>query len=337
MKRSVTVLVLAVFVAMGAWSGGQKEAPVSDGTTGTVTLYTSETSSDVEGYVRQFELSNPGVSVEVFRLGTTELVARLMTELQAGSTSADVVWFADMALFERLAENGDLLKINPSEAQNIPAKYVYFDGMAYEARLIYQIIAYNTNLVTSTPTSWWDLTDSKYRGAVGSASPFVSGATVTQVATVSQDERLGWDFYKKLAANDPVVSGGNGGIAQGIASGEYAIGITVDFMARAQMKQGAPLNYIYPEEGALYVPTPVGVMAQTDVPELATQFVNYLLSVEGQIQQQNNGYMPVNRKVALPEGIPSANDIPILTTDWNFLAENRDMLLDQFAEIFGID
>jgi iron(III) transport system substrate-binding protein len=89
--------------------------------------------------------------------------------------------------------------------------------MAYELRLIYQVLAYNTNLVKEDVGSWYDLTESRYKGKVGSASPFVSGATVTQVASVINDERLGWDFYEKLASNDPIISGGNGGIARGIA------------------------------------------------------------------------------------------------------------------------
>lgn len=337
MKKSLVLIFLGLFTVSLLFAGGGQESEPGDGMSGTITLYTSETSSDVEAYVNQFEKSNPGATVEVFRLGTTELVARLMTELEAGTTPADVVWFADMALFESLAEDGELLEIDPPEAANVPDQYVYFDGMAYEVRLIYQVIAYNTNLVNGDPSSWWDLTDSEYKGAVGSASPFVSGATVTQVASVSQDPELGWEFYEALAANDPVVTGGNGGIAQGIASGEYSIGLTIDFMARSQMEQGAPVDYAYQDEGAVYVPTPIGVMSSTDNAELATAFVNYLMSVEGQLQLQANGYMPVNRNIALPEGVPSAEDIPVLSTDWAFLEENRDMLLDRYAEIFGID
>jgi iron(III) transport system substrate-binding protein len=337
MKKIVILFLIAVFGVTLVFAGGGQEADSAGGMSGTITLYTSETSSDVEGYVRQFEKSNPGTTVEVFRLGTTELVARLLTELEAGETPADVIWFADMALFERLAEEGELLGIDPPQAANIPEQYVYFDGMAYEVRLIYQIIAYNTNLVGDAPTGWWDLTDPEYRGAVGSASPFVSGATVTQVASVVEDSELGWDFYEALAENEAVVAGGNGGIAQGIASGEYAIGLTIDFMARSQIEQGAPVGYVYQEEGAVYVPTPIGVISGTDNPELAAAFVNYLMSVEGQLQLQANGYMPVNRNIALPEGVPSAEDIPVLSTDWTFLEENREMLLDRYADIFGID
>jgi iron(III) transport system substrate-binding protein len=338
MKRGIALAAsLLLLVASLGFAGGSGETDDGDPMTGTITLYTSETLTDAQALADEFQQLNPGARVEIFRLGTTELVARLMTELEAGETPADVVWFADMALFEQLAEDGDLLKIEPPEAANIPENYVYFDGMAYEVRLIFQVIAYNTNLVQKDVSSWFDLADPEYKGRVGSASPFVSGATVTQIASVVETPGLGWELYEQMAANDAVVTGGNGGIAEGIALGEYAIGLTIDFMARTQMEQGAPVDYVYQEEGAVYVPTPAGVMAGTDKPELAEAFVNYLMSVPGQKTLQASGYMPVNQNVELPAGLPSAAEIPVLSTDWQFLANNREMLLDRFAEIFGID
>ncbi len=337
MRKLVLVTVVLIVATGLAFGGGAGEAASTDPMSGTITLYTSESLTDAQALVDRFEQLNPGATVEIFRLGTTELVARLLTELEAGQTEADVVWFADMALFERFAEDGLLLPIDPPEAANIPEGFIYFDGMAYEVRLIYQIIMYNTNLVDREITSWFDLADPAFRGMVGSASPFVSGATVTQIASVVQDQNLGWELYEQMAANDAVISGGNGGIAQGIALGEYAIGLTIDFMARTQQEQGSPVNYIFQEEGAVYVPTPAGVMASTSNPELSTAFVDFLMSVPGQEVLMANGYMPVNVNMPLPEGVPSPADIPVLSTDWDFLAENRQMLLDRFAEIFGID
>lgn len=335
MKRRLASVLVFFLVSAFVFAEGVQEQEA--GMDGNITLYTSETESDVQSYVTDFEERNPGATVEVFRLGTTELVARLMSELEAGDTPADVVWFADMGVFEELAEDGQLMEIDPPEAENIPEQYVYFDGMAYEVRLIYQVIAYNTNEVDQEITSWWDLADSEYEGAVGSASPFVSGATVTQIGSVVEDDELGWELYEEMADNGTVVTGGNGGIAEGIALGEYDIGLTIDFMARTQQEEGAPVDYVYQEEGAVYVPTPAGVMADTGNPELAEAFVDYLMSVPGQEAQQDNGYMPVNVNVELPDGVPSAADIPVLETDWKFLDENRDELLDRYAEIFGID
>ena len=338
MRQLLVALIMVLAAGLAMASGSEEASSTEEGElSGTLTLYTSETLTDVQEYVNQFEKLNPGVEVEVFRTGTTELTARLQTELQAGSTPADVVWFADMALFEDFNNDGVLAQIDPPAASNVPDQFVYFDGAAYEVRLIYQVIAYNTNMVDDEVTGWSDLVDSQYEGRVGSASPFYSGATLTQVASVSQDERLGWDYYRELAENDPVVGGGNGGVAQNIATGEFAIGLTIDFMARSQKEQGAPVDYVYQEEGALYVPTPIGVMESSDDKELGEAFINYLMTVPGQLQLQANGYMPVSSEVALPEGVPSPADISVLETDWQYLRNNRQELLDTYGEIFNVN
>lgn len=336
MNRTLVMTILFAVGASLAFAGGAGEAS-TDGVGGTITLYTSETLTDVQLYARQFERLNPGTSVEIFRLGTTELVARLLAEMEAGAPGADVIWFADMALFEDFAANGDLIQIDPPEAVNIPEQYVYFDGMAYETRLIYQIVAYNTNLVPDGVAGWQDLVDPQWRGRVGSASPFSSGATLTQAATLANDTNFGWEFYRDLAANEAFVGGGNGGIATRVATGEFAVGLTIDFMARAQIAQGAPVGYVYQSEGSLYVPTPIGVMTATDNPELSEAFVNYLLSVPGQLQLAARGYLPVNRNVALPDGMTPADQIEVLTTDWQYLRENREEILNTYGEIFGIN
>jgi len=342
MKRLISLIVLLVMVAGISFGSGQKETEKvdqpaeDDALSGSITLYTSETLTDVQEYANQFMKLYPETTVEIFRTGTTELTAKLQSELSAGQTPADVVWFADMALFEDFAAKGYLETIYPSEVANVPDKFVYFDGKAYEVRLIYQIVMYNTNLVKKEVRGWETLLDPEFKGRVGSASPFYSGAALTQVATIAADERLGWDYYKKLAANEAVVGGGNGGVARGIASGEFAIGLTIDFMARSQKEQGAPVDYVYQEEGALYVPTPISVMSSSSNKELAEAFVNYLMSVPGQLQLQANGYMPVSSSVALPEGVPSPADIAILKTDWQYLRNSRQELLDTYGEIFGI-
>jgi len=158
MNRNSIIAALLVLVASLTFASGMEEES-TEGVSGTITLYTSETLTDVQLYARQFERLNPGTTVEIFRLGTTELVARLLAEMEAGAPGADVIWFADMALFEDFAANGDLLQIDPPEAANIPEQYVYFDGMAYETRLIYQIVAYNTNLIPDGIDGWSDLID----------------------------------------------------------------------------------------------------------------------------------------------------------------------------------
>ena len=330
----LTLVFLLTFVGL-VFAGGSKEES-KEGISGTITLYTSETLTDVQKIAEKFEQKYPGTKVEIYRSGTVEVTAKLQAEIEANSIKPDVIWFADMAMFQDLGDKDLLLKIDLPEAKNIPRKFVYMSGKAYEARLIYQIVAYNTEKVKKKITGWNDLLDPEFKGKVGSASAFYSGATLTQVATLSNDPKFGWDFYKKLAANDCKIVKGNGAVARNIATGEYSIGITIDFMARALKAKSSPVDYVYQKEGTVYIPTPIGVISKSKNPDTAKAFVNFVLSIDGQKVMVDRGYLPLNKNVPLPDGVPSPAKIKILKTDWKYLKENRDMLRKKWGEIMGV-
>ncbi len=338
MKKLLIITTLIVFVlsvSAIAFGAGTKEKEAGE-ISGTITLYTSETLTDVQKIAEKFQQKYPGTKVEIYRSGTVEVTAKLQAEIEANEIKPDVIWFADMAMFQDMGDKDLLLKTNLPEAKNIPKKFIYMGGKAYEARLIYQIVAYNTEKVKKKITGWKDLLDPEFKGKVGSASAFYSGATLTQVATLSKDPKFGWDFYKKLAANGCKIVKGNGAVARNIATGEYYIGITIDFMARALKAKGSPVDYVYQEEGTVYIPTPIGVMSTSKNQETAKAFVNFVLSVDGQQVLVDRGYLPLNKNVPLPEGVPSPAKIKILKTDWQYLKQNRDMLRKKWGEIMGV-
>jgi len=329
----IFVLTVSVFLFALPFTGAQNaQAQVK----GSITLYTSETLTDVQDIANAFMKQFKKTKVDIYRSGTVEVTAKLQAEMQADSIRADVIWFADMAMFEDLGKKGLLLKMDLPEAKNIPQKFVYMGGKAYEARLIYQIIAYNTNKVKKPVYGWKDLLDPAYKGKVGSASALYSGATLTQVTTLSKDPNFGWDYYKKLAANDCKIVKGNGGVARNIATGEYSIGITIDFMARDLIEKGSPVAYVYQKDGAIYIPTPIGIISKSKNPELAKAFINFVLGEEGQKILLSRGYLPLNKNVPLPKGVPSPADIKILKTDWQYLKGNRDEIRNKWGEIMGV-
>jgi iron(III) transport system substrate-binding protein len=316
MKKLYLVLVLLSFsiCLFTLPVGGVKEAQAQ--LKGSITLYTSETLTDVQDLANAFMKANKKTKVDIYRSGTVEVTAKLQAEMEADSIRADVIWFADMAMFEDLGQKGLLIKTNIPEARNIPSHYVYMKGMAYEARLIFQIIAYNTDKVKKPVKGWKDLLDPAYRGKIGSASALYSGATLTQVTTLTKDPNFGWDFYRKLKGNDCKLVKGNGAVARNIATGEYHLGITIDFMARDLIEKGSPVAYVYQQEGSVYIPTPIGIMSTTQNQELAEAFINFVLGIEGQKILLKNGYVPLNKNAPMPAGVPSPADIKVLKTDF---------------------
>lgn len=338
LKRLMLVMALLLLTVSGV---NAQDAP-----SGTITLYTSESEDNVNEMVADFNEQYPDVEVEIFRSGSGEVVARLQAEMEAGEIQADVLWFADIDFFNMLATEDRLLPYRPAlpaelseeeaaAAEEALEQFHYNDDRYHEVRLIFNVVAYNTTLVDEAPTGWADLLDPQYNGLVAMPSALYSGAAFNQVGTLVNRDDFGWDFYNNLNDNGVIVGQGNGGIATGLANGEYAIVQVVDFMVRAAKAEGSPVEHIWPAEGALLVPTPIGILADTDNPEAAQAFLDYMYTPSAQELFVAQGYIPVMPGAPLPEGTPDIADLTVITVDTEYISENRDDIRSTFTDLFG--
>ncbi|HEV8353056.1 MAG TPA: ABC transporter substrate-binding protein [bacterium] len=303
---------------------------------GTITLYTSESDDDVNLLTRDFMQRNPGVRVNVFRAGSGPVVSKIQAELQAGKIQADVIWFADIDFFRMLAGRDLLLAYSPPAGRRVDSRYHYGDNKMHEVRLIFNVVAYNTRIVRFKPTGWNDLAATRYRGKAGMPSPFVSGAAFNHVGTFASMPEFGWDYYRRLRANGAVVLNSNGDVAQKLASGEIVIAQIVDFFVRNLKAQGSPVDHIWPEQGALLIPTPIAILNGTSNVAAAQAFVNYLYTPEAQRLFVSRSYIPVLDGIPYPPGTPDISGLKIIRVNLDFIQKNRDLIRKTFGEIFGI-
>lgn len=76
---------------------------------GPVVVYTSQPVEQMDAVVAAFNEDHPEIAVEVFRTGTTELMAKLQAEFTAGGSPADVLLIADAVAMTQLRNEGRLL------------------------------------------------------------------------------------------------------------------------------------------------------------------------------------------------------------------------------------
>ena len=302
---------------------------------GTVTLYTSESLDKVNEMKLDFEKRNPGVTLNIYRSGTQVVISKLQAEFQAGGTLADMIWMADIDYFEDLARKDMLAAYTPPEADKAPAKFKYEGGRYHEVRLIFNTVAYNTLRVKARPSSWKDLTDPQFKGKVGVASPFYSGAAFSTLGTQVNLPGFGWDFYRKLKENAVIVEQSNGTVAKKLATGEFSVVSVVDFMVREAKAAGSPVDHIWPKEGAILVPTPVGILKGAKNPEGARAFLRYLYFPEGQRLFVQQGYVPVLPGIEGPKGVPSEK-LEVVLTDQAYIGKHREELKAKYRELFEL-
>ena len=146
---------------------------------------------------------------------------------------------------------------------------------------------------------------------------------------------LGWAYYEGLAAQGTNPQGGNGGVYNAVAGGEQMFGMVVDFLPIRAIPDGAPVGFVFPEEGVSAVTEPVAILSTAQNVPAAQAFVDFLISPEGQQLAADMGYLPAHPAIAPPEGFPPLDEIRLMGFDAAEAQENADDYRLRFVELFG--
>jgi iron(III) transport system substrate-binding protein len=312
--------------------GCQKKATPS----GRVVLYTSVPADIIDEIKVEFEKKQRGVQLDIFRSGSGEVMAKIYKEIDAGKIQADVIWVADFTIGEELKNAGQLLKYESPQAAQIIPQLKDKDGYYCAARLLDMIIAYNTDKVRIKPTSYRDLLNPDYKGRVGLADPSYSGASLYTVATLVQSEKHGWDYFGRLYENGIKIIKDNPSLDQAIADGELWMGISIDYLTRGRKIKypNVPIDYVFPDEGAVLVPSPIAITKDSQNIEAAKTFVDFVLSKQGQKFMSAQGVAPVRLDVTPPSGIPTITQMRIMPSDPAKILRSKKDTTRIFAELF---
>src|SRR5512135_1776276 len=115
----------------------------ADAQTGKLTLYTSQPDRIAAETVAAFNKQHPGVTVETFRSGTTEVMNKLAAEFLAGDPKPDVLFIADAVTMEGLKAEGRLLPYLDADVSAFPAAAYDKDKTYFGSKLITTGIVYN--------------------------------------------------------------------------------------------------------------------------------------------------------------------------------------------------
>lgn len=349
MKRKWTMTLLLVLlmmfvVACGNSSTSSEESSTESSTNeetenvqakveGTLNFYTSQPDADAAKLVEGFNEKYPDVEVEIFRSGTEEVISKIQAEKLAGDVQADVLLVADSVTFESLKEEEMLLAYDSKEAGKIPIEFIDADGTYYGTKVMATGIAVNTEKVKELPTSWEVLTSEESKGKIIMPSPLYSGAAAYNLGVLTRQDSFGWEFYENIQANEVQVTKGNGDVLKGVASGEKAYGMIVDYLVARAEQEGSPVTFIYPTEGVPVITEPIGIMNGTDNEAAAKSFVDFVLSEEGQQLAAELGYSPIREGVEAPEGLKTIEELKVISADMNELYQAREDDKQKFEEI----
>ena len=329
----ILTLTLAVTVPVLA-QDARVEAAKKEGK---VVWYTSLVLPSAEKVAKLFEAAYPGIKVEVHRTGSERVLQRVMQELTANIKNADVVHTSDAGHFVFLKEKKLLMPYTPAGVDKFPAGFKDKDGYYFGLRATVTAIFYNSKLMSAAeaPKTWKDLLDQKWKGKLVTAHPGYSGVVMTHVLAL--EKQYGWDYFKQLGQNKPMITQSANDPPTTVASGERLVAVNgAEYSAYQLKKKGNPIEVIYPKEGVPLIVSPTAITSFAPHPNAAKLFTDFTFTREiQQVMADSEGLYTGHPEVKYPADKPKLGDLELLSIDAEELQKRNEEIKKHFVEFFG--
>src|SRR5690625_1687984 len=341
MKRFcfLAILIALSLVVIGCSNDGNKKSNEGNGESNELVVYTARSESLNEAVIPNFE-RDTGIKVQTVTAGTGELVTRV--EYEKDNPQGDILWAADVTMLNDLT---DLLEEYVS-----PEDEFMLDGFKNEtgyfspAFVDPTVFIVNTELAgEGTITSFADLLDPSLKGKIAFGDPVNSSSAFQSLMAMLYAAGNGdpladeaWDFVEKFIANlDGKIQGSSGQVHKGVADGEYVVGLTWEDPVINYIRNGAPVEVVFPSEGAIFPGQAVEIIKGAKNLENAKKFIDYVLSEKIQtLAGQELTVRPLRKDVKLADDMVPQDDIKLFETyDEKWVAENTDEITERYIDL----
>lgn len=279
-----------------------------------VVLYSSNNVDAIKVVTDLFGKKYPDIKISTVRAGTGALMQRMKAE--AGNPLGDIVWSGGVAT---LGAYKDLFAPYKSpEAAAVPAAYRGPDDLWVGVNHHLMIIMVNEKALKGLPApkTWTDLFDPRWKGKIIVADPERSGTAYAALYGIN--EVHGKDGLAKLAQN-VTVTPSSSAVYEGVAKGEFPVGITLETAAYEYVAGGQKeVRIIYPAEGAvLLAEGMVIIKGAKHLPE-AQKLYDFLASREAQEALFNTVYRrPIRQDIDVTKlsSLPAISAVKTIAID----------------------
>ncbi len=273
-------------------------------------------------------------------IGLTNLIRS-----EASRPRADIFWNNEIVNTIRLKRAGLLASHRPANAGDFPPEYRdpegFWFGFAARARVL--ILDRRAFANGRKPASIMDLAEPRWRGKCGIAKPFF-GTTATHAACLYSTwgtERAD-RFFDSLVANEVQILAGNKPVAEAVANGRLAFGLTDTDDALVMAAQGHPVEIVYPDStgdgfGTLFLPNTLAIVKNSPNPESARRAIDWLYrpETETRLSEGPSGQIPISAKARKSPKVESPATVKSMKVDFESATDQFEMAMKRLAARFA--
>jgi len=297
----------------------------------TLVYYSTADIRDGTAMVHAFQKKYPFIEPKLFRLGSTQVVVKVLQEHRGGAHLFDVISATSFQFYEIFKEDLFQKYVSPERRaflDDFKDKEGYWTSVYHNA----SIIAYNTNLLKQAdlPKSYDDLLDLKWKGKM-----LMDNRETEWYASMLQvlGREKGQQLMRGLAKQNLSFRPGRTLITQVLASGEAPLAVNnYDHLVQSAKKRGAPVESI-PANPVISRVTPIALGRYAPHPNIGKLFVDFSLSEEGQKILRSFGRSSA-RKGIEPDDLQKKG-VKLYVSDIS-LAKDYARYDKEFREIFGL-
>ena len=293
---------------------------------GRVVLYTSLAPTESKPLADAFQ-KKYGVTVELWRALSDQVVQRVITEARGGRHAVDVVETNGPEM-EMLARETLLAEFHSPHLADLPAQAIPRHRTWFPDRMNFYVVGYNTKRVqrSQIPATYEAFADPAWKGKIG-----LEATDAEWMATVIKTwgTGKGMEYFRKLSALKPDVRRGHILLATLVAAGEVPVGLSMYSSNIIPLKRkGAPIDFV-PVQPVVARPQGIGVARSAPHPHAALLFAEYVLSPEGQQLFESLGRTPASTRVK-----SELDDFPFTVLDPATALEEKDKWEKLWNDLF---
>lgn len=268
MKR---IRIASLAAAIAAFAFGSALA-------GEVVLYSSNSVDAINAVTEEFNKTNPGIKISAVRGSTGAMMQRIKAE--AGAPKADIFWsggFAVLGLYEDY-----FAPYKSPEAAGVAATYKSPKDLWLGTNAHVMVIMVNKRALKGDPMpkTWSDLANPRWKDRLVVSDPEKTSSSLATLWGIN--ETIGAEPLKGIAKNATIVSTASA-VYDGVAKGEFAVGMTMEYAAQEYVAGGQKdIEIVYPTEGTYIAPEGMALVKNSPNPAEARKFYDFLASKQAQ-------------------------------------------------------